>query len=76
MTQEQTDRLVESIEAPWGQRIERQIREAMQSEVKAGASAAIADTVRKLGLQPYRAPEPLPPIEPGDIRLICWMALQ
>jgi hypothetical protein len=76
MTQEQIDRLVESIEAPWGQRIERQIREAMQSGAKAGASAAIAETVKSLGLQPYRAPEPLPPIEPSDIRLICWMALQ
>jgi hypothetical protein len=32
--------------------------------------------VKKLGLQPYRAPEPLPPIELADIRLVCWMALQ
>ena len=39
------------------------------------ASLAIAETVRRLGLEPFRAPEPLPPIQEEDIHLICWMAV-
>jgi hypothetical protein len=75
LTQEEVDRLVESVEAPWGVRYERQIREAMESASGAAASTAIAETVRRLGLEPFKAPDPLPPIEEGDIRLICWMAV-
>jgi hypothetical protein len=75
MTQEEVDRLVESVEAPWGIRYEKQIREAMESAPGAAASAAIADTVRRLGLEPFKAPEPLPPIEEQDVRLVCWMAV-
>lgn len=75
MTQDELDRLIESIEAPWGVRIEKQIREAMASASGVQASAAIAETVRRLGLEPFRAPEPLPPIQKDEIRLICWMAV-
>jgi hypothetical protein len=75
MTQEEVDRLIDSVEAPWGIRYERQIREAMESAAGASASAAIAETVRSLGLEPFKAPDPLPPIEEQDIRLICWMAV-
>ena len=39
------------------------------------ASLAIAETVRRLGLEPFRAPDPLPPIQEEDIHLICWMAV-
>ena len=75
MTQEDVDRLIEAIEAPWGDRIARPIREAMESATGVAASVAIAETVRLLGLEPYKAPDPLPPIEPQDIRLICWLAV-
>ena len=75
IVQEEVDRLVESVEAPWGVRYERQIREAMESAGGAAASTAIAETVRRLGLEPFKAPDPLPPIEEQDIRLICWMAV-
>ena len=75
MTQEQIDHLVEAIEAPWGIRIEKQIREAMESPDGTAASVAIAETVKHLGLEPFRAPDPLPPIEQYDIKLICWMAV-
>jgi hypothetical protein len=75
MVQEDVDRLVESVEAPWGVRYEKQIRDAMESAAGAAASTAIAETVRRLGLEPFKAPDPLPPIEEQDIRLICWMAV-
>ncbi len=75
MTQEEVDRLIESVEAPWGIRYEKQIREAMESGTGTAASGAIAETVRRLGLEPFKAPEPLPPIEERDVHLICWMAV-
>jgi hypothetical protein len=76
MVQEKVDELVESVEAPWGARYEKQIREAMESAAGAAASTAIAETVHRLGLEPFKAPEPLPPIEEQDVRLICWMAVE
>ena len=75
MAQEEIDRLIESIEAPWGVRIERQIREAMEPETGVAASSAIAETVKRLGLEPFQAPDPLPPIEEQDVKLICWLAV-
>lgn len=50
MTQDEIDRLVEAIEAPWGTRIERPIREAMKSAQGQAASEVIARVVRSLGL--------------------------
>jgi hypothetical protein len=40
------------------------------------AAAGIVETVRRLGLQPFQAPEPLPPILPEDVTLICWIAIE
>ena len=51
------------------------IREAMESSSGAAASEAIVEKVRLLGLQPYKAPAPLPPIEEEDIELVCWMGV-
>jgi hypothetical protein len=39
------------------------------------ASAALVEKVRELGLQPFRQPDPLPPIDADEIALICWMAV-
>jgi len=75
MTQGEIDKAIESLEAPWGIRIEKVIREAMESSSGTAASDAIVEKVRLLGLQPYKAPAPLPPIEEEDIELICWMAV-
>ena len=75
LVQEELDRLIEAVEAPWGVRIEKQIREAMESATGASASAAIAQKVRELGLEPFRPPEPLPPIDLDDVALVCWLAV-
>jgi hypothetical protein len=75
ITQDELVSLVESLEAPWGVRIEKVIREAMEGLTGNAASAVIAEKIKLLGLQPYRAPEPLPPIEEDEINLICWLAV-
>ncbi|MHB0961122.1 MAG: helicase-related protein [Pirellulaceae bacterium] len=75
--QNELDLLVESIEAPWGVRHERAIREVFNPEVEDPyvASAALVERVRELGLQPFVQPEPLPPIQQDDVVLICWMGV-
>lgn len=75
--QNELDLLVESIEAPWGVRYERAIKEVFNPEAEDPyvASAALAEKVRKLGLQPFVQPEPLPPIQEEDVVLICRMGV-
>ena len=74
--QNELDRIVDSIGAPWGVRIENQIREAMGEVATPDAAARVVEVVRSLGLQPFQAPEPLPPIAPEEVTLICWMAVE
>ncbi len=75
LTQEQIDRLIECIEAPWGVRIERQIRECLDGRKGAEASVAIAARVKELGLEPFKPAAPLPPIGEDEIRLVCWLRI-
>ena len=35
----------------------------------------IIETVEAVGIEPFQAPEPLPPIDIDNIDLICWMAI-
>lgn len=75
--QTELDLLVESIEAPWGLRHERALKDVFDPEADEphAASAKLVDKVRELGLQPFVQPNPLPPIELDDVTLICWMAV-
>ncbi|MDQ7841382.1 MAG: hypothetical protein RDU83_10185 [bacterium] len=41
----------------------------------AAVSGALVAKIRDLGLQPFRAPEPLPPIGEDEIHLVCWMGV-
>jgi hypothetical protein len=76
MVQENLDKLLEAIEAPWGPRIVRQIRQAMETIDGLQTSQELFETVRQLGLEPFHAPPPLPPIQEEDIRLICWLGVE
>ncbi|MGH7556379.1 MAG: hypothetical protein ACREMD_01080 [Gemmatimonadota bacterium] len=80
MTQEALDRIVESVEAPWGMRHERALREEWdrfeEGRIEpAVLSAALVEKIRELGLQPFKAPEALDPIDEEEIKLVCWMAV-
>lgn len=78
MPQEVADRLVECLEAPWGARIERALREVFDPDAPGdeATTRALAERVRELGLQPWKAPEPLPPIEEDEVVLVVWMAVE
>lgn len=57
-------------------RIEAQIRGAMGDTVNAAAALRIAETVRRLKLQPFEVPEPLPVIGLEEGGLVCWMGVE
>lgn len=71
------DRLAEALEAPWGVRQERRLREVYTPETAKGGESTrkIAEVVKELGLQPWKAPEPLDPIDKSEIDLVVWMGV-
>jgi hypothetical protein len=65
-------------EAPCSQQEQNLLRAVFQQE-SAGQTArarAIIEAVERMGLEPYHAPEPLPPICVGDVHLVCWLAIE
>ena len=75
-TQKELEKLIESVEAPWGLRIEKELREVFKQDIEGERkSHELAAKIKDLGLQPYKAPEPLPMIEKDEIRLVCWLAI-
>lgn len=78
LKQEELDQALASIVAPWGVRIEREVRDVFRRD-DLGAkdkSAALIKKVRELGLQPYKAPEPLDIISEDEVNLVCWMLVR
>ena len=71
------DRLLDAIESPWSRREENQLREAWKRDYgsEQARATAIIEEVNRLGVEPFSAPDPLPPIEMDEIFLICWMAI-
>ena len=77
VTPENLSAIVESLEAPLSRRMEHSIREAFtpESDDRLAVSVAIIEKVLELGLQPFRAPDALPPIDHDEIQLIAWTAI-
>jgi len=74
-TQDKLQETVEAVEAPYGRRYERELRDIYESEALGPVekSYELVDKVEELGLQPYDAPDPLPPIDSEEVKLVCWM---
>jgi len=76
--QERLHRCLDAVESPWSRREENQLRVAWERE-SPGVSEKVRDlveTVEAIGAEPFRAPDPLPPIERDEIHLICWLAIE
>lgn len=75
---EDRDRIADALEAPWGIRQERRLREVFTPETADGGESTrkIAEVVKELGLQPWTAPEPLEPIDRDEIDLVVWMGVR
>lgn len=78
LTQDQQERLIETLEAPWDVRTRRVFKEIFDPD---GAESdnmtmLIAERVTELGMEPFQMPEPLPVIEDDEVQLVCWMAVR
>jgi superfamily II DNA or RNA helicase len=75
---EEVDRLADSLEAPWGLRIENSLRKIFTPDTAQGDASTrqIAAWVKEQGLQPFRAPDPLPPIDEEEVRLVVWLGVE
>ncbi len=69
---------LDAIEAPCPRREQNLLRDVFVANYPSHAakSKAIMDQVERIGLQPFAAPAPLPPIQPDEVHLICWMAVE
>jgi hypothetical protein len=76
--QARVEKCLDSIEAPCSVREQNLLREIFEKDYPSAdaKSLAILREVERIGLEPFHAPEPLPPILPDDIHLICWMAIE
>ncbi len=76
MTQDDIDRTVDTITAPYPERTIRTLAAALKSSTSPAEQAIeIIRVIDALGLQPYEPPEPLPEITPDDVYCVTWLAL-
>jgi superfamily II DNA or RNA helicase len=77
LTQPELEETIDALGAPWPNRYEREMREISRDEEidPQEKSQRIVEKADELGLQPYDAPEPLPPIKQKEVKLVCWMAV-
>ena len=75
LTQDEIQEAIEAVEAPYGRRYERELRDIYETESLGPIekSRQLVDKIDELGLQPYEAPDPLPPIMKDEVKLVCWM---
>jgi hypothetical protein len=73
--QAQVDRLYDTLNAPYAERVRRQVRAALAQGTAAEQVAELVDIVTRLALSPPPEPTPLPLIDEDDVHLICWMAI-
>ena len=74
--QSQLDRALDILESPWPRRDEGRLRKWFAQELKGKElSAFLTKKVLDSGLEPFIAPEPLPPIKEDDIELLVWMGI-
>ena len=76
LAQDEIDRAVDALQAPYQERVVRSVRSALNADGEpAERAAAVLAVISDLGLEPYSTPEPLPEITPDDVHLVCWQAL-
>ncbi len=76
--QDRLVRALEAFEAPCSLREQKALRAVFEPACPdpATRSRALVEEIERLGLEPYHPPDPLPPIRPEDVRLVCWMGIE
>jgi hypothetical protein len=75
LDQYEVELLQDSLNAPYPERILRQVRAAMAAGTEAEQAYALNELRVRLALTPPPDPQPLPSIDGEDIHLICWLAV-
>lgn len=79
MQQQEFDTLLAKVLSPWSYAMEREIRVIFEDpeleDRPLEKVKRLAEKIAELGIEPFEAPPPLPPIGPEEIHLVCWMAL-
>jgi hypothetical protein len=76
MTIDEADWLIDALQAPYPERVQREIRRIVvgdRSDVEKVRS--LHRLAGELGLAPSPPPEPLPEISENDVHLVCWLAI-
>jgi hypothetical protein len=76
--QKRLQRCLDAVEAPCERREENRLRAVFEREYRGqdARAKALVEEIERIGLEPFQAPDPLPPIQPEDIQLICWLAIE
>jgi len=76
--QQRLARGLEAVEAPCSVREQKLLRTVFEQDFRSAdaKSLALIAEIERIGLEPFHAPEPLPPIQLEDVHLICWMAIE
>jgi hypothetical protein len=74
---ERFNRTLDILEAPWPRREENLLRESFNKDGEAPKSKALRliAEIERIGLEPFRPPEALPPVDASDVHLICWLVI-
>lgn len=78
LSDDEIAKALDAVESPWSRREEnamRQIFEADHSNALERSKALIAE-IKRLGIEPFKTPDPLPPIHPDDVHMVAWMAIE
>ena len=76
LAQEEIDRAIDTVNAPYPERTIRTFQAAMKdTEDPTEQAEKILSVIHSLGLEPYVPPDPLPEITPEDVHLVTWMGL-
>ena len=76
LSQENINKLINSLDSDYGIRVQRKVREAIiEGKSIQEKSKLIVSVVNEIGLEPSEPPKPLSPISPEDVHLLCWIAI-
>ena len=76
--QSRLEHALDAIEAPCSRREENALRAVFNASYQSHDARveAIVAEVKRIGLEPFQAPDPLPAIEIDEVHLICWLAIE
>jgi hypothetical protein len=79
VSQHELDEVLRRVLSPWSYAMEREIRDVFENptleDQPLEKAHQLIDKIAELGIEPFEAPPPLPPIDPEEIHLVCWIGL-